>query len=60
MLLAVQRSRVEKEVVSREGPAAAQLVMALLHCNQADRPSASQALRPPLFTEASPDDLQGL
>ena len=50
----------EKEVVSREGPAAAQLVMALLHCNQTDRPSATQALRLPLFTEESLDDLQGM
>ncbi|KAL3153537.1 hypothetical protein ABBQ38_011866 [Trebouxia sp. C0009 RCD-2024] len=52
------RSRVEKEVESREGLAAAHLVMALLHYNEEKRPSASEALRLPIFTEDPLFDLQ--
>lgn len=49
----------EKEVESREGLAAAHLVMALLHYNEEKRPSASEALRLPIFTEDPLFDLQG-
>lgn len=58
VFLAVQRSRLEKEVMSREGPALAQLVMALLHPDRFKRPSATRAMRLPLFTEEPQEDVQ--
>ena len=47
----MQRSKVEKELVGRVGPDAAQLVMDLLQPKQTSRTSAARALQLPYFSK---------
>ena len=41
----------EQEVVSRQGPAAAHLVMVMLHFKPSARPSVAHALHLPFFSQ---------
>ena len=51
----VQRGKVEAEVRSSVGSAAAQLVMALLQLDPPARPTAVQALHAPFFAASTED-----